>query len=171
MKESSVAFTGHRSIPQERLTPLREALEKQIEALYYQGYQTFYNGAACGFDLHAAAMTCRVRLRHPEIRLILALPGQGQTEKWSDADKKLYETIVREADEVVYPCGEERYVSRETYLARDRYMIDQSTVCLCYLTKKTGGTAYTVRYAEEQKKVVINIADLLDPGQSDREDA
>ena len=44
---------------------------------------------------------------------------------------------------------------------RNRHPVDCSSVCISYLTKDTGGTAYTVKYATQNKVHVINIADLL----------
>ncbi|WP_297983767.1 hypothetical protein [uncultured Oscillibacter sp.] len=41
---------------------------------------------------------------------------------------------------------------------RNRYLVDNSGVCVCYLTKERGGTAYTVNYAEKRKLEIINIA-------------
>ena len=41
---------------------------------------------------------------------------------------------------------------------RNRHLVDHSSVCVCYLTKKDGGTAYTVDYAERQGLEVINLA-------------
>jgi uncharacterized membrane protein len=36
--------------------------------------------------------------------------------------------------------------------------VDNSSVCICYLTESTGGTAYTVDYAKKAGIRVINIA-------------
>jgi predicted Rossmann fold nucleotide-binding protein DprA/Smf involved in DNA uptake len=41
--------------------------------------------------------------------------------------------------------------------ARDRYIVDKSDVLLCYLRKKSGGTYYTYKYAEELEKEIIII--------------
>jgi len=41
---------------------------------------------------------------------------------------------------------------------RNRYLVDHSGVCLCYLTQETGGTVYTVGYAGQKGLQVVNIA-------------
>lgn len=41
---------------------------------------------------------------------------------------------------------------------RNRYLVDNSSVCVCYLTEDTGGTAYTVNYAIKSGLKVINTA-------------
>lgn len=42
---------------------------------------------------------------------------------------------------------------------RNRYLVDNSSICIAYLTKNKGGTAYTVDYAKKLGVTVINIAD------------
>ena len=55
------------------------------------------------------------------------------------------------------------YISKEKKKgcmhARNRYMIDNSSLCIAYMTKHTGGTAYTVEYAQENNKKIFNIAE------------
>ena len=48
------------------------------------------------------------------------------------------------------------YISKEKKKgcmhARNRYMIDNSSLCIAYMTRQSGGTAYTVKYAQENNK-------------------
>ena len=41
---------------------------------------------------------------------------------------------------------------------RNRYMVDNSGLCVCYWIRDKGGTAYTVHYAEKEGLKIINIA-------------
>ena len=41
---------------------------------------------------------------------------------------------------------------------RNRHLVDNSSVCVCYLNKENGGTAYTVRYAGKKGLEIINLA-------------
>ena len=45
---------------------------------------------------------------------------------------------------------------------RNRHLVDNSSICVCYLTENKGGTFYTVEYAKSKNLKVINIADKLD---------
>ena len=45
---------------------------------------------------------------------------------------------------------------------RNRKLVDMSTYCICYLTKATGGTAYTVKYAKKKNLQIINIGDTAE---------
>ena len=157
-KSICAAFTGHRAIGQDAAARLPQILDRQLTALYGEGYRVFYNGGAYGFDLIAAEAVLRLRETHPDVRLILALPGAGQTERWNRENRERYEVVFAAADEKQYPAGASTIVSRETYLQRDRYMIDQASVCICYLTTLRGGTLYTVNYANQTGVRVINVA-------------
>ena len=41
---------------------------------------------------------------------------------------------------------------------RDRHLVDNSSVCVCYLNKENGGTAYTVDYDSKNGLEIINHA-------------
>ena len=46
---------------------------------------------------------------------------------------------------------------------RNRHLVNYSGVCVCYLTKDSGGTAYTVQYAKGEGLEIINIAQNEEP--------
>ena len=66
-----------------------------------------------------------------------------------------YERIKALADKVVYTSQE---YTKGCMHRRNRHLVDHSSVCVCYLTKKDGGTAYTVDYAEKQGLEIVNLA-------------
>lgn len=68
----------------------------------------------------------------------------------------MYEYIKTQADKIVYTSQE---YTRGCMHKRNRHLVDNSSVCICYLTEPSGGTAYTVNYALRNGKSVINIAD------------
>ena len=41
---------------------------------------------------------------------------------------------------------------------RNCHLVDNSSVCVCYLNRESGGTAYTVRYAGKKGLEIINLA-------------
>ena len=59
------------------------------------------------------------------------------------------------ADEIIY-ISEVYY--RGCMQKRNRYMVDHSVICLCYLTETSGGTKYTIDYCKKQGKEIINLA-------------
>ena len=50
------------------------------------------------------------------------------------------------------------YRLQDYMIKRNRYLVDNSSLCICYLTRQTGGTAYTVRYAESKGVTVLNLS-------------
>ena len=147
----TVAFTGHRSVP--RAKSVYETLLKTIEHLIIQGADTFICGGALGFDTLAAKAVLALRERYP-IRLILAIPCEGQDEKFSDLDRAEYARIRNRADEekVLFP-----YYQQGCMHARNRYMVDHCDLLVSYCHKAVGGSAYTLNYAIKQDKQIIRL--------------
>ena len=154
-KNRTACFTGHRELPTENLPEISKLLEDTLLTLIEQGYCYFGAGGALGFDTLAAQTVLRLRERYPQIRLILVLPCLNQTRGWQQADVDIYEELKRRADKVTYTS--ESYF-RGCMQKRNRHLVDNSSGCICYLTKPTGGTAYTVDYARRRGLRIINIA-------------
>ena len=83
------------------------------------------------------------------------LPCRSQTRGWRQSDIEEYNHILEQADKVVYTS--EDYFNG-CMQKRNRHLVDGSSLCIAYLTKGTGGSAYTVKYAENNGLTVINIA-------------
>ena len=45
------------------------------------------------------------------------------------------------------------------YFVRNRRLVEESGICLCYLTRERSGTGMTVRYAKGQGLRVLNLAE------------
>lgn len=155
MRERTVCFTGHRKLPVLQLHSIKKRLKNEIICLVEQGYRYFGTGGALGFDTLAAQAVLEAKKEHSQVRLILVLPCHSQADRWSDQDKAVYEEIKGEADKVVYISQE---YTRDCMFRRNRHLVDGSSVCICYLTEQTGGTAYTVDYAQKCGLKIINIA-------------
>ena len=113
------------------------------------------SGAAVGFDALAAERVIAMKERHPDASLHLAIPCSTQSERWSQADSSRYEQLLYQADAT-------HVLSRDYYVGcmqvRNRFMVDRSAFCLCYLTHMKGGTMATVAYATQQSCPVLNLA-------------
>ena len=156
-RKIACCFTGHREIPACDIDSIRERLKREIERLYAEnGIATFYAGGATGFDALASEAVIECRAVHPAIRLVIVMPHKEQASLWSAEKKEQHEHIKSSADEVI--CLAEHYC-RGCMQRRNRYMVDHSRICICYLTRDTGGTVYTVKYARKQGLSVINLAE------------
>ncbi len=147
-------FTGHRDVPETEREGLERLLDKYINEISRCATTRFICGGAMGFDAMAARAVIRAREACPDIRLILALPYRGMELRWPEAEKREFEEILAQADSVHYLADE---YDRDCMLRRDRYMVEHSDRCICYMTRYTGGTAYTVSQALKKGIEVINL--------------
>jgi len=154
-KEATCCFTGHRVIPASQRPALEKRLEAEIVDLIRQGVRYFGAGGARGFDTMAAQAVLRLRAEHPHIRLHLVLPCKAQAINWSEGDKATYNHVLGQADQVVYTA---KLYERGCMEKRSRHLVESSAVCLCYLTNRRGGTAYTVEYAQLQGLRIVHLA-------------
>ena len=152
---TSLFFTGHRNVPSEEKEIITKRVSSSIEVFIRKGYKTFICGGALGFDSIAAECVIEKKTAHPEIRLLLALPCRDQTAAWSDtSDLARYKTILGRADDIYYA---ENFYKKGCMHKRNRWMADNSSVCIAYLKTNRGGTAYTYKYAEDKGLQMINL--------------
>ena len=150
MDNAGCCFTGHRTIPEGHDLLLIDLLGSKVRELYlHDGIKTYYSGGAKGFDTLAAMAVLDARETFPEIHLAIVLPYAYHADRWSAADKVI--------------CLAERYYNGCMF-ARNRYLVDHSSVCIAYQTKQTGGTAYTVKYALKKGIKVVNLAESVKNG-------
>ena len=158
MKNQTVCFTGHRKIPPEQVDALTRQLKSTLIQLISDGYRYFGAGGALGYDTLAAQSVLELKTQYPDVKLILVLPCLSQTRGWSARDIEIYEDIKNKADKVVYTSQE---YTKGCMHKRNRHLVYNSSVCVCYLTESTGGTAYTVDYARKNQLTVINLGEIL----------
>lgn len=76
--------------------------------------------------------------------------------KHNDENSKYYSIYY---DNVIFPMLENVY-PKVAILYRNQQMIDDSEICIFYVTKKHGGAYRAYKYAEKKGKVIINLAKL-----------
>jgi uncharacterized phage-like protein YoqJ len=164
----TACFSGHR--PQkldsfakndyDSLDDFRESVRVEILKAIDMGYKSFICGMAMGFDLICGSLVVEIKAQDKfrDIQLVAAMPfpKHGTSSHWSE-DHKL---VLSKADKVEIVCPT---FSRQAYLARDRYMVDCSSLLICYFLGLPGGTAYTVKYAAEKGLRIINLASNKKP--------
>ena len=155
----TVCFTGHREIPTQDLEKLLTVLDSTVEAQIQNGATLFRTGGALGFDTYAALSVLKLRRTYPNIALELVLPCPTQTRGWSNADTRLYQQILEQADS-------HRYLSTGYYNGvmqmRNLALLDGSDVCIAYLRNSHGGgAAFTAAAALRRGLELINLQDFL----------
>ena len=139
-------FTGHRELPIEKEGEIWQKTYIRVQQLLKQGVKYFGVGGAIGFDTLAAEGMLQVKTLNPQVKIILVLPFKGYQKYWLPGQQE-----------------------RAAFLIRDRHLVDESAYCIGYCTRSTGGTAYTLRYAEKQGLKVWNIGKELKEPKEDSE--
>ena len=155
MINRTCCFTGHRKIPLDQLESVTQRLRDAVIASIKDGYLYFGAGGALGFDTLAARTVLDLKKDYPQIKLILVLPCRTQSRGWKQEDIEEYNRIMKAADKVVYTSQD---YNNGCMHKRNRHLVDNSSLCICYLNSNTGGTAYTVDYAISVGCRVSNIA-------------
>ena len=156
MREKTCCFTGHRIIRADQIDIVSTRTENTIRKLIVgQDIRFFRVGGAQGYDTMAANILFRLRATDfPDIQIILVYPFDGFTSRWTDAQRGAYNRLLPLYDKCICVSPEG---SREAFLARDRHLVDHSSICIAYCIRSRGGTAYTIRYAQSQGIPVHNI--------------
>ena len=163
-KSASCCFTGHRKMSDSEKISASDEIKRIVRTLVRHNVRHFIVGGALGFDTVAAVTLINMRDSEKltdengnEVRifLTLAVPCPEQSARWSFADRTLYNSILRSADEMVTLSD---HYTRECMFIRNRYMVDRSAYCIAYVTHRGGGSYYTMNYAEKSGLGVINIA-------------
>lgn len=145
-RSTSVCFTGHRELPTgEELSVLKMKLYNTICSLADSGYTDFYAGGARGFDTLAqhAVLYAREKGRTAaKLHIILPYSGKRLDERSLAAD-----SITSVSDSYYDGCMH----------VRNRALVNSSSVCVCFLKHYSGGTHYTVRYAEQNGLKIIHL--------------
>lgn len=147
----TASFSGHRTIGANIAAPLAASIRKTVEELAGRGITRFCAGGAQGFDMLAALVV----LETPGVSLTLILPCREQTSRWQPADIDFYNDVRLRANEVIYTADS---YSAGCYHLRNRRLVEESSILVCYFTGKAGGTAYTVDYAKKNNLEIINLA-------------
>ncbi len=156
-KITTVCFTGHRKIDKPAAFYIPTKLKKAVEELIAKGASHFKCGGALGFDTVAALCILELKDKYPNIMLDLVLPCKDQSNIWGEQDKRVYRHILANASSIEYVT--DRYNSHCMY-ERNRRLVNGSQVCICYVGKSSGGSAYTMGYAIKEGLEIINLFDI-----------
>ena len=111
---------------------LEAALDRAVEHAVSQGYHTFLSGMAAGF-----------------------VPHDHQSDRFPPSWKKRYNVCLVNSDAVrVFASN---YFSG-CFSVRNRFMVDSSSLLICYFDGQAGGTAQTVHYAQGSGLRIINLS-------------
>ncbi|WP_346705512.1 SLOG family protein [uncultured Agathobaculum sp.] len=160
-RDTTCCFSGYRvekmpfATNDPRVDALTAALDRAIADAAAQGYTGFFSGMSTGFDLWAAEAVLRARETLP-IQLFCAIPFDHQADHYPSEWKRRFNHCLLAADRVF---ALSRNYHAGCYAARNRFMVDASSLLICYFDGKPGGTAQTVRMAKQSGLRIVNLAD------------
>lgn len=160
-RAATCCFSGYRveKMPfpanDSRMEALTAALDRAIQDAAALGYTGFFTGMSTGFDLWAAEAVLRARNTLP-VQLFCAIPFDRQADRYPAEWKRRFNHCLLAADRV-FALSRDYYTG--CYAARNRFMVDASSLLICYFDGKPGGTAQTVRMAEQSGLRIVNLAD------------
>lgn len=140
---ATCCFTGHRTLPGERLAAIEAAIGEQLQAAIREGYTHFLCGMASGADLLFAKAVAAQKQQHP-ITLEAAIPYPGRL----NTPDALFRELIACCDRVT---THSQAYHPGCYHLRNRRMVESSSRLIAvYNGEATGGTASTLRYARKQ---------------------
>lgn len=139
------AFFGHSDTSEQVYPALKETVE---ELIVKRDVTNFLVGTHGAFDSMALKALREMKNKHPHIAysVVLAyMPAEKQ-------ENELYHY-----SETLLPEGIETAPKRFAISWRNKWMVRESDVVVCYITHSWGGAAQFVKYAKNQGKEIINL--------------
>lgn len=166
--EKACAVTGHRPTRFKfkynenyaLCKKIKKAIMEQFKQMYDEdGVRHIFVGGALGVDMWAGEIALRLKETpgYEALKLHMALPFEGHDAQWDGCSRERLAFLIRHSAECVI-VGEQD--SRESYLARNRYLVDHADMLLAvYDNEKNprSGTMYTVHYAQKKKLPIVLI--------------
>ena len=146
----TVSFSGHRILNKD-VSEIK--LKEQIEGLINQNYDTFLVGMALGFDTLCFHELEKLKEKK-NIKIVACVPCPEQADRFSEWQRKEYFRMLDMADKIVVIS--QKY-SSTCMQKRNEFMVDNSSILVCYKRRESGGTANTVNYAKKTNKMIIEL--------------
>lgn len=161
-KEETATITGHRPkfLPwgynedKQSCKNFKKEVAKIFNKLIDNKITTFLTGMAEGFDMIGTEILLELR-KKSEIKIIAIVPCINQEIKWNSFQQRRYWHLLSQCDDVII-------LTRTYYNGcmndRNKYMINNSSICIACYNGKSSGTENTVKYAKEKnnKLIIIN---------------
>ena len=139
---STVTFIGHGKVYRLDEENLKDIIIKAV----VNGADLFINGGMGDFDYICARIVKSLQKDYPHIKSELVIPYLTFNPRSMDC-----------FDSSVYPDGFEKYHFKAAIVARNKWMVNQSQMAICYVDHDWGGAVKTFEYAVRQGLIIDNI--------------
>lgn len=156
-KNKTAVFIGHGDCPLS-VEDIKPFIEQEIR----NGVEVFLSGGQGRFDINAAYAVHKLKPKYPHIRNILCVPYHN----FRIFDKEIF-------DEIINPVfsNSESYTGYKTAIPkRNRYMLQNASTAICYITHISGGAYNTFKLAKKKKLAIINISKEIEKQNYERSD-
>lgn len=165
-RQTTACFSGYRAekLPArcapaaESTRQIRQAAARAVRQAAFMGYKSFITGMCTGFDLLCAEEVLRLR-EELGVRLYGAVPFPEQQKNWNAHWRAVYRDVMQRLDGCV-TLSPRFYAG--CYHRRNRFMVDSSSLVICYYDGQSGGTQKTLAFAEESGCMIWNLAEAGD---------
>lgn len=152
----TACFTGHRNLDCD-LEDLKSRLYNVLErAIVNAKITEFYNGGAIGWDTLTAQTVLQLREKYSHIKLHMILPchPENQSYKWSENQKQIYFSILKQANSVEQIAN---HYFTGCMKQRNARLVELSDCCFCYWNgNMKSGTVQTIRMAQKKHILIVN---------------
>ena len=159
-------FTGHRSLPPDRVDAIEKTTRHVLRVLLYAGFRVFLCGGALGFDTLAERVLLEARETEADMKLVLALPCRDQTRAWMKLPREQARDVLREYQRIKGLADAVCYVN-DFYFdgcmrERNRFMVEHASFCEGYYNGyPKSGAGQTWRMAQKAGLKLYNVYDML----------
>ena len=139
----SVVFIGHNQC----YDLSRNELEKVIVECINNGVTRFLSGGQGTFDRICATAIFKLKKEYPQINNILVIPYLT----FNIPNKEIF-------DEIIFPNDFEKYHYKAAIPQRNKYMVNNSDIAICYINHIWGNAVKTFDFAKKKKLKIINLS-------------
>lgn len=161
----SVCFSGPRpsKLPDNgdyqatSIIQMKTRLEEKIECCLDNGKSIFLNGCMSGFDILAGETVLKIRQYRPEIVCVTVAPFRidfFENANWTPEWKRRALGVYLQSN-LSFSLSEN--YRKGIYYERDRFLVDHSSLLICYYAGTGGGTKYTLDYAQQNSVLIQNV--------------
>jgi len=162
-KKQICAFTGLRPEKLPVLTDtttseyavLRTRIKNEvIRLITEENVGSFLCGMAKGIDLICGRIVLELKEQYPDITLEAVIPYEKQAAAWNENDREEYFDVAEHCDKETML---QTQYTNGCLQKRNRYLVDNADIVLAVWNGTSGGTAYTVSYAQKKGKTLVII--------------
>ncbi|WP_059170914.1 DUF1273 domain-containing protein [Bacillus sp. FJAT-27445] len=141
---------------------IKTAFRKEFQSLAEGGLEWVLISGQLGAELWAAEAVFELQPDFPELKLAVITPFLEQEEKWKDANKEWYETILAGAD-YVDSVTKKKYESPMQFRLKNQFFIQKSdSLLLLYDPEKEGSPKFIYELAQKKDQYRVRLITFYD---------